>query len=76
MASDDIERTRVLARNLVELLSSYEEELIMLERITPAVGQLRRAVGIAVAEACYLISDGTAGDQAISGDGTRASRHQ
>jgi hypothetical protein len=76
MASDDIERTRVLARNLVELLSSYEEELIMLERTTPAVDQLRRAVGMAVAEACYLISDETAGDLVPPGDGTRAPRHQ
>ena len=46
-----------LAQNLVTLLTSYEEELMALERQTPAVGQLRRAVGIAIAEACYCISD-------------------
>ena len=28
-----------------------------LERDNPGMGQLRRAVGIAIAEACYVISD-------------------
>ena len=28
-----------------------------LERDNPGMGQLRRAVGIAIAEACYLITD-------------------
>lgn len=28
-----------------------------LEREVPAMGQLRRAVGITIAEACYLITD-------------------
>jgi len=51
------ERARTLAQNLVELLTSYEEELIALERETPAVGQLRRAVGIVIAEACYMVTD-------------------
>ncbi len=50
-------RARELAQNLVEILASYEEELIALERDAPAVGQLRRAVGIAIAEACYMITD-------------------
>ena len=51
------ERAKSLAQNLVEILTSYEEELMAIERETPAMGQLRRAVGIAIAEACYLITD-------------------
>ena len=52
-----VDRARDLARNLVEILTSYEEELIALERESPAIGQLRRAVGITIAEACYVITD-------------------
>ena len=55
----DPEHARRLAQNLVELLTPYEEELIELERDAPAFGPLRRAVGIAIAEACYCISDRT-----------------
>jgi len=55
------ERSKKLAQNLVEILSSYEEELIALEREAPAVGQLRRAVGITIAEACYIVTDDAAG---------------
>ncbi|WP_374472546.1 hypothetical protein [Phenylobacterium sp.] len=58
MVRTDKERAREIAQNLVDLLSSYEEELIALERDAPGVGPLRRAVGMAIAEACYLISDG------------------
>jgi hypothetical protein len=57
MVLTEIERVRRVAQNLVEVLSSYEEELIALERDNPAVGPLRRAVGMAIAEACYVISD-------------------
>ena len=46
-----------LAQNLVDLLAPYEEELIRLERDAPALGPLRRALGIAIAEAYYCISD-------------------
>lgn len=53
----DPEHARRLAQNLVELLAPYEEELIQLEREAPAYAPLRRAVGIAIAEACYCISD-------------------
>jgi hypothetical protein len=53
----DSEHARRLAQNLVELLAPYEEELIQLERDAPAFGPLRRALGIAIAEACYCISD-------------------
>jgi hypothetical protein len=51
------ERVRKVAQNLIELLSSYEEELIGLERETPSLGALRRAIGMAIAEACYVVSD-------------------
>jgi len=57
MSQTGVERARIVARNLVELLTSYEEELMALERDAPAMGQLRRAVGITIAEACYLITD-------------------
>jgi hypothetical protein len=53
----DSDRAGQLAQNLVELLSPYEEELIELEREFPQYGPLRRALGIAIAEACYAISD-------------------
>jgi hypothetical protein len=57
MSQTAAERARILAQNLVELLTSYEEELMALELDAPAMGQLRRAVGIAIAEACYVITD-------------------
>jgi hypothetical protein len=57
MTQMTVDRARELARNLVEILTSYEEELIALEREAPAIGQLRRAVGITIAEACYTITD-------------------
>lgn len=67
------DRARELARNLVEMLASYEEELMTLEADAPAISQLRRAVSIAIAEACYWISDeGGRGDWAPpSGGATR-----
>lgn len=51
------ERAKELAQNLMEVLTSYEEELMALERINPGMGQLRRAVGITIAEACFVITD-------------------
>ena len=57
MAVSGTERGRQLARNLVELLGPYEEELMALEAQSPLVGPLRRAVGIAIAEAISLIND-------------------
>jgi hypothetical protein len=57
MSQISAERTRTLSQNLVELLTSYEEELMALEREAPTIGKLRRAVGIAIAEACFLITD-------------------
>ena len=55
--SHDSDYAKRLAQNLVELLAPYEEELMVLERDAPAYGPLRRAIGIAIAEACYCISD-------------------
>jgi biotin synthase-related radical SAM superfamily protein len=57
MGQTGVERAKALAQNLVEILTSYEEELMALEREAPAMGQLRRAVGITIAEACYMITD-------------------
>jgi hypothetical protein len=57
MSQTAAERAKVLAQNLVEILTSYEEEFMALEREAPVTGQLRRAVGITIAEACYLITD-------------------
>ncbi len=57
MSQTGVERARALAQNMLEILTSYEEELMALEREAPAMGQLRRAVGITIAEACYLITD-------------------
>ena len=52
-----IGRATALAQNLLEVLGPYEEELMAIERENPSVGALRRAVGIAIAESCYLITD-------------------
>jgi hypothetical protein len=57
MGQINSERAKILAQNLVELLASYEEELMELERTSPAMGPLRRAVSITIGEACYWISD-------------------
>ncbi|HEY3950645.1 hypothetical protein [Phenylobacterium sp.] len=57
MSQAETGRETALARNLLEILGPYEEELMAFERLNPAAGALRRAVGIAIAEACYLISD-------------------
>jgi hypothetical protein len=74
MSQTTAERAKVLAQNLVELLTSYEEELMMLEREAPAMGQLRRAVGITIAEACYMITDQSLAqaEWAPPADGSRA----
>ncbi len=57
MSQTSAERAKALSQDLVEILTSYEEELMALERESPAMGQLRRAVGITIAEACFLITD-------------------
>lgn len=50
-----------LVRILLEVLTPYEEELIEAEQDAPDVSRLRRAVSMAIAEACYWISDEGAG---------------
>ena len=70
----DKEQGRRLAQNLIELLAPYEEELIQLERDVPALGPLRRALGIVIAEASYCISDSSSAHNDLvrpSGDETR-----
>ena len=57
MSDTDSERARATAEDLVDLLSAYEHELILLEQETPGLGKLRQAVGAALAEAAYWISD-------------------
>ena len=47
---------RKLAQDLVEILGCYEEELMAVESEAPQMSRLRRAVGIVIAEAYYLIT--------------------
>jgi hypothetical protein len=51
------ERVRMAAEELVELLSAYDHELSALAQDLPGVAPLRQAVGAALAEACFWISD-------------------
>jgi hypothetical protein len=74
MSQTGAERARVLAQNLVELLTSYEEELMALELDAPGMGQLRRAVGITIAEACYVITDHSVGVSEWAPDGQGPAR--
>jgi hypothetical protein len=53
----DTARARATAEDLVDLLSAYENELIGLEQDAPGLGRLRAAVGAALIEAAYWISD-------------------
>ena len=53
----DTERARAAAEDLVDLLSAYETELLLLEQGAPELARLRRAVGAALAEASDWISD-------------------
>jgi hypothetical protein len=75
MSEMNVERARTLARSLVEILTSYEEELMALELDAPAMGQLRRAVGITIAEACYVITDSSIGTAAWAPDAEGPARH-
>ena len=62
---------RKLAQDLVEILGCYEEELMAVESGAPQMMRLRRAVGIVIAEAYYLITDETEGVSAwTSRDGS------
>ena len=53
----DTERARAAAEDLVDLLSAYENELLLLEQEAPGLIRLREAVGAALAEASDWISD-------------------
>jgi len=53
----DSERARAAAEELIDLLSAYESELMLLEQDAPGLARLREAVGAALAEARYWISD-------------------
>jgi hypothetical protein len=57
MAQSGAGLARDIARSLVEVLTAYEEELIVLERETPTVGPLREALGAAIADACCVIAE-------------------
>lgn len=56
MTANEADRARELAQELVEIFTAYEEELMELERTSPALAPLRRAVGMTIAEACFLIA--------------------
>lgn len=75
MSLSDTEHAGELARNLVDLLTVYEEELMALEAGAPRMGQLRRAVGICIAEAHYLISDQSEIEVDIPASGEDRARH-
>jgi hypothetical protein len=53
----DTERARETAEDLIDLLSAYESELIVLEQETPGLSRLRQAIGAALAEASFWVSD-------------------
>lgn len=57
MSDIDTERAREAARDLINLLSAYELELTALDQEAPGVGPLRQAVGAALAQVAYWISD-------------------
>ena len=57
MSDIDTERARETAQDLVNLLSAYELELSALEQEAPGVAPLRQAVGAALAQVAYWISD-------------------
>jgi hypothetical protein len=57
MAQSGAGLARDIARGLVDVLTAYEEELIVLERETPAVGPLREAIGVAIADAYDVMAE-------------------
>ena len=60
MTELEAQRASALAQEMVELFAAYEEELTGLERDTPVLAPLRRAMREAVAEAHHWISEGPA----------------
>jgi hypothetical protein len=61
MSEIETERARAAAEDLVDLLSAYELELCALEPAAPGVGPLWEAVGAALAQVSFWISDRDAG---------------
>ena len=57
MGDIDTERARETAQDLVNLLSAYELELSAMEQEAPGVAPLREAIGAALAQVAYWISD-------------------
>jgi len=57
MSDVETERARAAAEDLVDLLSAYELELSALEADAPGVAPLREAVGTALAQVSFWISD-------------------
>jgi hypothetical protein len=57
MSDMETERARAAAEDLVDLLSAFELELSALEQETPGVASLREAVGTALAQVSFWISD-------------------
>jgi hypothetical protein len=53
MNDSDAARVRATAQDLLDAFGAYENELRDLERETPDLGRLRRAVGVALAEASF-----------------------
>jgi hypothetical protein len=70
MPESDTERARAAAHELIQLLSAYEDELSALAEEMPGVAPLRAAVGAALAEACYWITD-----QGLADDSYRTTTH-
>ena len=57
MSDIETERARAAAEDLVDLLSAYEIELSALEQDAPGVAPLREAIGAALAQVSFWISD-------------------
>jgi hypothetical protein len=57
MSEIETARARAAAEDLVDLLSAYELELLALEGSAPGVATLREAVGAALAQVSFWISD-------------------
>lgn len=66
MSDIETERARAAAEDLVDLLSAYELELSALEHEAPGVAPLREAVGTALAQVSFWISDRNAEHRRIT----------
>ena len=66
MSDMETERARAAAEDLVDLLSAFELELSVLEQGAPGVTPLREAVGTALAQVSFWISDRNAEHRRIT----------